>query len=352
MATKKKGRATLAEVAKRAGVSSTTASLVLRGKTQLLRISEDTDRRVREAAMEFDYSPNLLVHSLQQGKTHVISFFNAFRHRVENDLYMDRLSTAIEHASGRVGCDVLIHCDFSKTPEDQYRFINGGRADGLLLFAPLPTDPLLPWLRKSSLPVVTIGAQDPLGQLPSVKDDVHTGMRLIADALLENGHRRIALVTEKGDDSRNADERIGLLREYLAEAGVVVPDSQVFVCKGPPKDVLKKIMSGPNPPTAIFCWRDFIAYQMLEACHEFGVDVPRQVSIVGYDGLHWPAATSHVAASVHIDLRVLADTAVALLDSYITGHQEEPKHVVFPVSFYPGTTIGPALEERSSGSTR
>jgi len=342
---KKKGRVTLAEVAKRAGVSSTTASLVLRGKTQMLRISEETDRRVREAAREFDYSPNLLVHSLQQGKTSVISFFNAFRHRVENDLYMDRLSTAIEHAAGRIGCDVLIHCDFSRSPEDQYRFINGGRADGLLLFAPLPNDPLLPWFRKSNLPVVTIGSKDPQGILPSVRDDVQSGMRMVAKALLENGHRRISIITEKGDDSRDADERTALLRGYLKEAGVPVPDAQVFISTGPTRDVVKKIMAQRQAPTAIFCWRDFIAYEALVACEAQGISVPERLSIVGYDGLHWPAATSHTAASVHIDLRVLADTAVALLDSYINGREEASKHVLFPVAFQPGTTIGPAHEE-------
>jgi len=342
---KKKGRATLAEVARRAGVSPTTASLVLRGKTQELRISEETDLRVRQAAREFDYSPNLLVHSLQQGKTGVISFFNAFRHRSSDDLYMDRLSTAIEHAAGRLGCDVLIHCDFSKSPEDLYRFINGGRADGLLFFAPRADDPLLPWLRKSNLPVVIIGAQDPEGVLPSVQDDVVSGLKSVADNLVALGHRRVAIVVERGPDFLDSDLRASILREFLKERGVNVPNDQVFNREGPADAVLNEILGQTHPPTAVFCWRDCLAYALLEACERKGVRVPEQLSVVGYDGLHWPAATRHIASSVQIDLKVLAEQAVALLDSYISATVEETKQVLIPVSFHPGTTIGPASEE-------
>src|SRR5262249_9001953 len=110
-------RTTLMQVAERAGVSPTTASLVLGGKASKHRISEETYRRVQQAAQELDYSPNLLVRSIQRGRTHVLSFFNAFRQRSTNDLYMDRLSAAIERAAGRRGYDILIHCDFNRSAE-------------------------------------------------------------------------------------------------------------------------------------------------------------------------------------------------------------------------------------------
>ena len=153
---KSQSRTTLIQVAERAGVSPTTASLVLCGKASKHRISEETLDRVQRAAQELDYAPNLLVRSMQRGRTHILSFFNGFRYRDTNDLYMDQLSAAIERAAGKRGYDILVHCDFERTAEETYRFLNGGRADGLIFFAPPEDDPLLPYLLTSRLPTVLI----------------------------------------------------------------------------------------------------------------------------------------------------------------------------------------------------
>lgn len=336
---RRKIRATLDEVAKRAGVSRTTASLVLSGKATTHRISEETYRRVKEAAQELDYSPNLLVRSLQRGRTHVVSFFNAFRLRTVNDLYMDRLSTAIERASGKLGYDVLVHCDFSRPPEETYRFLNGGRADGLLLFAPLPDDPLLPLLRRSRLPVVLINARDSVGVLPSVRDDVESGMRQVAETLIALGHRRVAAVIEEGSDFRDAVPRVRLLQRYLRELGGDLPEHRILSYWGERRKVLEHLFREPEPPTAIFCWRDWLAYRLLEDCDHLGMEVPAQLSVVGYDGLHWAATTRHIAASVHVDLDALAEAAVHLLHQYITGEREDYADVAIPVQLHYGTTL-------------
>jgi DNA-binding LacI/PurR family transcriptional regulator len=295
-----------------------------------------------EAARVLDYSPNLLVHSLQQGRTGIISFYNAFRHRLFNDLYMDQLSTAVEHAAGDLGLDVLVHCDFDRTAEDTYRRLNGGRSDGVLFFAPLPDDPLLPWLRTSRLPVVLIGSRDPMGVIPSVRDDVVGGMRAVAESLAGLGHQRIAILKEVGGDFRDADERSMLLLPFLAERGVRLPPDSVITQTKTLKAHLEELLSKPEPPTAIFCWRDWLAYAVLEACDEIGVAVPQQLSIVGYDGLHWPAKTSHTAASVRVDLLKLAEAAVSLLDSCVRGQRVETVELSVPVEFIHGTTLGPA----------
>lgn len=336
---KRRARTTLSEVAKRAGVSRTTASLVLSGKATRHRISDETRRRVKETAQELDYSPNLLVHSLQRGRTQVLSFFNAFRLRSVNDLYMDRLSTAIERAAGKLGYDVLVHCDFSRPPEETYRFLNGGRADGLLLFAPLPDDPLLPLLRRSRLPVVLINTRDEEGILPSVRDDVESGMRQVAETLVGLGHRRVVGIIEEGKDFRDAIPRVRLLQRYLRELGGDLPDGRIVSYWSEQGAISTRLLSEPDPPTAIFCWRDWLAYRVLEDCDQLGVEVPAQVSVIGYDGLHWPATTRHIAASVHVDMDMLAEAAVNLLHCIITGEQETCVDMAIPVQIQHGTTL-------------
>src|SRR5262245_49812115 len=120
------GRITLKEVAAKAGVSASTASLVLTGKAEGRGIPAETNERVRRAALDLNYAPNLLLRSLRRGRTHVVSFYNGFRHRFARDLYMDRLSAAVEYSGGEYGYDVLVHCDFSRKPQETYQFLNGG----------------------------------------------------------------------------------------------------------------------------------------------------------------------------------------------------------------------------------
>ena len=125
---KKAGRTTLKDIARLAGVSVSTASLVLSGKGAERRISAEAERRVREIAREHDYAPNLLVRSMQRGRTHIFSFYNAFGDRSRDDLYMDRLYTAIERAAGQRKYDVLEDCDYTCPVDETSRMLHGRRA--------------------------------------------------------------------------------------------------------------------------------------------------------------------------------------------------------------------------------
>ncbi len=337
---RKPSRTKLGDVAKRAGVSLTTASLVLGDKAEKHRISEDALQRVRQAAADLDYSPNRLVHSLQRGSTSILSFFNGFRNRIENDLYMDRLSTAVERAGGRHGYDILVNCNFSRTPEEMYQHLNGGVVDGLLFFAPQPNDPLLPLLRASRLPVVLLNYTDEAGLLSSVQDDCPSGMRAVAERLLALGHRRIVALNEVPVFNREARIRIDLLRHYLAESGVALLDEWVY--DHADRERLLSRLQASDAPTAVFCWRDYLAYQLLSQCEAHRIAVPEHLSVIGYDGLPWHAATRHTAASVFVDMDALAEETVGLLARLVQGVEPEIVEKRIPVQLHPGTTLASA----------
>lgn len=342
-------RATLHAVASRAGVSPTTVSLVLAGKGSTRRISESTHRRVQEAAEELNYAPNLLTRSLRRGRTHILSFFSAYRNRERNDLYMEKLASAIETAGGVVGYDVLVHCNFSRSPKETYQFLNGGLADGLLLFAPLPDDPLLAMLRKSALPVVILNGEDPLGQYSSVGDDVEQGMRIVADRIAQEGHLNVVALLADNHESRDAMRRVELLRRFLAERGIEIPDHRVLRAGDESVGaVLADLRNEAEPPTAIFCWHDRLAYALLSACNAQGVSVPSQISVIGYDGLHWPSRTSHEVTTAKVDLEALALAAVRLLDQAILAPEAPVQHQALPISFFRGTSLGAVPLQRSN----
>jgi len=340
---KSSGRATLSDIASRAGVSVSTASLVLADKAKQRRLSDDVVERVRKVAAELDYAPNLLVHSLQRGRTDTLMFYNAFRKRTEQDLYMDRLSMAVEVAGGRHGFDILVHCVFNRSVEDTYRHLNGGRCDGMLFFAPTQNDPLLPYLRNSRLPTVLINAVDNEGILSYVKEDHIDGLSQVADTLCALGHRRIAALTDTANGNPDGEARTWMLRQLLAARGVPMPDRWIVQTDdniAATEASLKFLMSEPTPPTAIFCWHDRLGYKALEQCEKLGISLPDELSLVSYDGVRWPVMSRHVLASVQVNLDAIAETSVTLLEQLIKGEVSAPVGKVLPVTIEHGTTLG------------
>ncbi|HEV2471165.1 MAG TPA: LacI family DNA-binding transcriptional regulator [Chthonomonadales bacterium] len=348
-------RATLSDISNRCNVSVGTASAVLAGKSRERRISEAVALRIRQVAAEIDYAPNLLVRSMQRGRTHMLSFFNGFRHCYRGNYYMDALNSAIQHACGTHGYDVVVYCDFSRSALETYRYLNGGRSDGLIFFTPQLDEPLLPYLRQSRLPVVLLNGEDPQGALSSVRDDVEAGMRLAARRLLDLEHHRVAILSAPGAFNPDAPIRAQLLRSILCQAGACCPGRWVidteFTSPLTIRRALESLLAEDEPPTALFCWQDLTGYLALEMCEEMGVDVPERMSIVGYDGLRWPARTRHVLASVRVNLDAMGQAAVELLDRLINEPAHQPVRTVIPVEFENGTTLGPAARIRALSST-
>jgi DNA-binding LacI/PurR family transcriptional regulator len=328
-------RTRLSDVAKRAGVSVATASQSLAGKPGQYRISTDVVERVRRCAQELGYAPNRLVRSLQGGQSHVLSFFNGYRTRTPEDLYMNTLATALERAVGRRGYDLLVHCDFSRPAQEICEHLNGGIADAVLFFAPRLDDPLLALLKRSNLPVVLLGGQrdDTLAQ---VIEDASGGLESLAERLVALGHRRIGVL---GDDSESPEfpARLTLLREALARRGAALEQERLAG-----QDALFTRLKEGDPPTALFCPRDSLAYAALDACQERGIAVPERLSIVGYDGLPWKTHTGHTVTSVRVDLEAMAEAAVQCALALLSSQETlSPVHYL-PTDLIEGTTLGEA----------
>lgn len=336
-----KPRSKLSDVAELAGVSASTASLVLGGKGEIQRISEDTRRRVREAAATLNYAPSLLHRSVRRGRTGIVSFYNSFRNRQAGDLYMDRLAAAVEHAGGRRGYNVLVHCHFDQTIQETYEFLNGGFADGLLLFAPGEDEPLLPLLRESGLPTVLINPRGSEPVLSTVRDDAEQGMALMADTLIAAGHRRFAVVAQQTPGWSDPQRRECGLIARLSEHGISQPEIRSVVQHDlTPADldrILAEVLAEPRP-TAVFVWNDRSAYNFLDACHRAGVRVPEDLSVVGYDGIRWHSISGHTVTSICPSLEDLAEAAVDALSQLIEGH-ETSIHTQVSGVLCPGTTL-------------
>jgi DNA-binding LacI/PurR family transcriptional regulator len=284
---------------------------------------------------------------MQRGRTHVLSFYNAYRERKTGDLYMDRLSTVIEQVAGQQGYDLLVHCNYRRSADEIYRFLNGGLCDGLIFYGPVDDDPLIDLLRASRLPIVLLDHADKDNVLSAVYDDWRDGMRQITERLIALGHRRIGAI--EGFPGSDGPLRIGALRAELEQRGLTLPSERVetsYAGFRTPDEALARLLALPEPPTAVFCWHDRLGYEVLESCDRLGVRVPRDLSLIGYDGIHWPSTSSHILASVVVPLEAVSTAAVRMLDDLIEGRRERPVQESYPVVLSEGTTLASLPEGR------
>lgn len=334
----------MSQIAERANVSVAAVSVILKGDAQR-QFSSALVSRVQAIAEELDYTPNLLVRSMQRGRTHILTLYNTFRHRSHDDHYMSRLMTALELAATRRGYDLLISCVFGDSAEQTYKRLNGGYSDGLILYCPGPDEPLMRYLRNSRLPTLIVNRVDPLAALSHIKDDVVDGIDQAASRLVDLGHRRVAALISHREHNPNAEERVGLMRRSLLDRGVRIPERWVLDIGDEETtntlyDNLQRLMSEPEPPTAIFCWHDELGYKTLECCERLGIGIPNRLSIIGYDGLPWPGQKGHKLAAVQVDLDALGDGIIGLMDELVGGEVVAPVSRLLPVSFDDGTTLG------------
>jgi LacI family transcriptional regulator len=160
------------------------------------------------------------------------------------------------------------------------------------------------------------------------------GMRQVAERLVAQGHRQIGVLY---DDSKSPDfpQRVGLLRKELGRLGVTLPEASVYGF-----EEIEPLLQKPDAPTALFCPRDRLAYQLLDLCSVRGIAVPEQLSVVGYDGLPWETISGHTAASVKVNIEALAEAAIACVVAHLGGESTLPLVQYLPTTFVEGTTLG------------
>ncbi|MFC5911326.1 LacI family DNA-binding transcriptional regulator [Streptacidiphilus monticola] len=282
----------MSDVAAAAGVSTATVSMVLNGGSNS-RISAETQRRVREAAEAIGYAPNSVARSLRTRKTHMVGLVSD---SIATTPFAGRmLAGANDVARDHGYLVVLVDTEDDPALERQaVQALTGQQVDALI-YARM-------WHRvvpaPAGLPARTVFLdccpQD--GSWPAVVPDEREGGLAAVRELLAAGHRRIAYVdadeTEDVIASRLRHE--GYL-QALGEAGIT-PDPALHVrgetVASGGRAAADALLDLPadRRPTAVFCFNDRMAMGAYTAAHRRGLDVPGDLSIVGYDDQQLVAA--------------------------------------------------------------
>ena len=281
-------RPTQVDVARLAGVSRATVSYVLNRVTDgRVPISEETRQRVLEAIEELGYEPDARAQALRSGNTNTIALIIP---DLRNPHFCEA-ATGVEQEARASGYHVLLS---STALNDEYavdifKDLAGRRIDGLILGSSFiieseEAQATLARLRKRGLPIVELSENY---GVDSVAADYRVATTEVMQYLVSLGHRRIGLVYGVGGHELGKD-RLEPYQEFLTQAKIRIDDGLVISCGPTIEDgyqAAKKLLELPSRPTAILAINDLLAIGALRAAGDLGLQVPNDLSLVGYDDI-------------------------------------------------------------------
>jgi len=300
---------TLATVARLANVSVASASRVLNG----IKTNPETLQRVREAADAVGYVPNAAARSLRSRRTGQIAFAMP---DVANPVYTTMVGS-IQQVARSHGSRLILHSTGGDV-SDELGFLADLRqryVDGLILCSLEFTPAHAEAVAGAAVPVVVIGKPTRGAQVDTVRANSRRGAAEAMRHLYDAGRRRIALVNGPERTAPGSARKLGYL-DGLRACGLgrdeaLLETADDFTIDAGRAAVERLI--GRARPDAIFCANDLLALGALSALRDVGLEVPRDVALVGMDNTNLSAVTSPPLTTVDLGSAERARTAVELL---------------------------------------
>ena len=307
-----RGSVTIQDVARAAGVSGMTVSRVINGEKN---VRDTTRLAVLDAVQHLNYSPNSAARSLAAGEATQIGLLYAN----PSAAYLSQFLVGALEGARRTGSHLLIEACEGESADEQAEATRGfalTNVEGVILPPPLSESrPVQAELEAAGIPVVFVArGLAPEGCL-NVRIDDFGAAAAMTRHLLDLGHRHIGFI--KGYPGHMATtERINGFCAALRERGVdpdEAPMEQGYFTYRSGLAAAERLLSRPNPPTAIFASNDDMAAATVNVAHRRGLEVPGDLSIVGFDDTApattvWPELTTvrqPVAAMAECALRLL-----------------------------------------------
>lgn len=324
------------DVARLAGVSQPTVSRALRDDP---RVSDETKKRVRDAADLLGYVPSEAGRALSSGRTRRIGLLVT---DLDNQFYAHIIAPLHRELDAR-GYQLVLHTETADESVAERLIANG--LDGVIL-ATTTVESVVPLrLRDRGLPFVYFNRTAAYVDADATVVAPEAGFQVAVDRALALGHERMGAVLGPQNTS-TGQSRERALRSALGARGISLDAARV---RFGPFDTASgdaataELLALDEPPTLIFCGNDVVAYGALNAARRAGVRVPDDVSIIGFDDL--PAASWPIIqlSTIAYDFVRMAREAGRLMVERIEDRPDAFAHVEFETTFIERRTLAAAL---------
>nr|Q0I4B4.1 RecName: Full=HTH-type transcriptional repressor PurR; AltName: Full=Pur regulon repressor; AltName: Full=Purine nucleotide synthesis repressor [Histophilus somni 129PT] len=325
--------ATIKDVAKMAGVSTTTVSHVI-NKTRF--VAKETEQQVLQAIKNLNYSPSAVARSLKVNTTKSIGMIVT----TCETPYFAEIIHSVEELCYRQGYSLFL-CNTQNNPEkikNHLDMLAKKRVDGLLVMCAEYTQNSLNLLATfEDLPMVVMDWGPFNENTDLIQDNSFSGGYIATKYLIDNGHKDIAIISGELKKT-TAVMRYQGFEKAMQEANLAINPDWIMEGFFEPEDgyeCMNKILVQDKLPTAVFCCNDVMALGAISAIGEKGLKVPDDISVIGYDNIHASRFFSPPLTTIHQSKSRLGVQAINLLFKRISEKGKE--HEI--IEIYPELVI-------------
>lgn len=335
----KASKASIVDVAERAGVSVATVSRALRNHQN---VAAATRERVLDAARALHYVADTNASRLASGRSNTIGLLAP----ILTSWYTSEIIVGVEEELKDAGLDLLIST--RGLPHQGNQFTLDGafhqRFDGVILVDAFVHESGALELLKAATPAVALGER--LESFPSLSIDNELGAEMATRHLLELGHTRIGLIggsipllgrstvavqRTNGYAAALATHRIKFDKRLLVDGNFTIEGG---------RRAARQLLASTRPPSAVFCMSDEMAFGVLQACRELGVSVPQDLSVIGFDD--HSAAEAFGLSTVQQPVRQMGQMAARMIADVLGGHEPVASHHAQGLALIERTSTAPA----------
>lgn len=315
-------KVTSLQVAERAGVSQSAVSRVF---TPGASASAKTIEKVRKAAAELGYRPNMMARAMITGKSRMIALVVAY---LDNQFYphaLERLSNVLQER----GYHILVFTAANSRAdiEEVMQQLLDYQVDGIVTASVGMTSDLTERCSAAGIPVVMFNRGQDGADVSSVTSANVKGGWDAADFLLACGHRRLAHISGWQGSSTGRDRQEGFCQR-LDAAGIVPQIIDGMYQRETAAAAAETLMQGPEPPDAIFVGNDHMAFAVLDVLRgKLDLRVPEDVAVIGYDDVPLAAWAAYDLTTMRQPLNRMVDATVDALLSRIDDPGTSPRRI-------------------------
>jgi len=322
---------TLKEVAAHAGVSYQTVSKVLNGQMQ---VSRETEQRILDSVRELGYRPNQIARNMRANRSHMIGYSWVPTAPNQANHILDQFLSSMVLEAEAAGYHLLpFPFREGEGLVDAYReLIDTGRVDGFVLSSVNYNDPRISFLLERKFPFVVFGRSNPELDFPYVDIDGAEGLCQAMRHLISQGHHRIAAIAWP-EDSRVGNDRIRGYFESMQEHGLDIRSEWIERGEGTfefGREAAARLFKLPAPerPTAIVALNDTQAIGALHAARAHGLEVGRDIAIIGFDDAPMSQYLLPPMTSIRQPIRAAGRKCVEILVALMKGDQPQEHQVL------------------------
>jgi LacI family transcriptional regulator len=317
----------LQQIADAAGVHRSTASRALSPKYRDA-LSPELVLKVKAAAEELGYSPNVFAASLRTRRSKLVGVLLP---DIASPIFSLILSGITAQLADEGMSALLMVGDADAALEQSVQHLLALQVEGVIMATARTKDSYVSWLLEKRVPVVLAHRRETQLRTSAVVSDTERGVAAVIEHLSHLGHRDVGLIVGPQNHSPSRQRVVAFKKEAAARGIAIAVAVREDWSNHAGRAGAVELLSGDQPPTAIFAGNDMLAFGVYEELMSRGLNCPRDISVVGYNDMPFSGLVSPALTTVHVDHVQLGRRVASRLLTRIRDNSAPPDLTVMPV---------------------